>query len=408
VIERVQAAELDAGAFDAAEAVIERGQATFRAVGEALLSIREHGSAELRRRGYSGFEEYVRRRWKWSRQRGYQLADAAEVLRNIEDCQRPVDTSEVTEWTLRPLATLQPEQQRHAWAEAVRTSDDGKPRVSDLRKIVRNLESERKADRLSAATLIRPAPPAVLPARIEVADAMRLPLEDRSVDLIVTSPPYALAIGYAGGDIHPLRWTSFMAGWLDEAWRVAREGGRLALNIPLDTTQGGSRPTYAQAVSAAQQAGWQYRATVVWAEGNISKSIARGSVDSPSSPHVIAPVEMIGLFYRDHWGRASERPPDLTHEEWLAWTNGLWNFTGEGRAWEGHPAAFPEELPRRLTKLLSFPGDVVLDPFCGSGTAIVVAHQLGRVAIGFDISPDYVASARRRVAQLSAGDESAS
>jgi site-specific DNA-methyltransferase (adenine-specific) len=242
--------------------------------------------------------------------------------------------------------------------------------------------------------------PCDIPARIEVADAMRLPLGDQSVDLIVTSPPYALAVGYAGGDVRPLRWPSFMAGWLGEAWRVAREGCRLALNVPLDTTQGGSRPTYAQAVWAAQEAGWQYRATIVWAEGNISKSIARGSVDSPAAPHVIAPVEMIGLFCRGEWKRESERPPDLAHDEWLHWTNGLWTFAGEGRAWEGHPAPFPEELPRRVIKLLSFPDDLVLDPFCGSGTTVVVAHQLGRRAIGFDSSDEYVASARRRLAAV--------
>lgn len=394
MIERVQAAELDACAFDAAEAVIERGQATFLEVGRAILAIREQGRAEMRARGFPTFENYMRRRWGWSRTHGYALIAAVGVAENVLALGHSDGLGIEHTATLAPLPAPA---QRHAWAEAVRTSEDGRPRVGDLRKIVRELEAERKADRLSSANLVRPSPPVVLPERIEVADAMRLPLGDESVDLIVTSPPYALEIGYAGGDVTPPRWTSFMAGWLGEAWRVGRDGCRLALNVPLDTTQGGSRPTYAQAVFAAQQAGWQYRATIVWAEGNISKSIARGSVDSPAAPHVIAPVEMIGLFCRGEWKRESERPPDLTHDEWLAWTNGLWNFPGEARAWEGHPAPFPEELPRRVIKLLSFPGDLVLDPFCGSGTTVIVAHQLGRRAVGFDISDEYVASARRRL-----------
>lgn len=70
----------------------------------------------------------------------------------------------------------------------------------------------------------------------------------------------------------------------------------------------------------------------------------------------------------------------------------------ESRAWEGHPAPFPAELPRRLIKLLSFPGDTVLDPFVGSGTSAVVATKLGRRVYGYDISETYVESARRRVA----------
>lgn len=395
MIESVQAVELDTSGFDAAEAVIERGQATFLEVGRAILAIREGGKREREARGYLTFEDYMRRRWGWTRDQGYKMMRAVEVAGNVDSESTPA--SPLRFLHTQVLAPLPAETQRHAWAEAVRTSEDGKPRVSDLRKIVRDMEAEKKAERLASANLVRPAAPAVLPARIEVADAMRLPLGDQSVDLIVTSPPYALAVGYAGGDVRPLRWPSFMAGWLGEAWRVGREGCRLALNVPLDTTQGGSRPTYAQAVWAAQEAGWQYRATVVWAEGNISKSIARGSVDSPAAPHVIAPVEMIGLFCRGEWKRESERPPDLTHDEWLNWTNGLWTFSGESRPWEGHPAPFPEELPRRVIRLLSFPGDTVLDPFCGSGTTPLAAWRLGRTAVGFDVSPEYVASARRRL-----------
>jgi site-specific DNA-methyltransferase (adenine-specific) len=276
--------------------------------------------------------------------------------------------------------------------------------VRDLRKVVREAKATLEI-RVQEARVEQPLLPRPLPAplpqdiRIEVADAGALPLPDDSVDLIVTSPPYGLDKAYSDGDDHAedVGWRLKMQGWLREMYRVSRDGGRLAINVPLDTTLGGFRPTYAQTVFLADVAGWRYRATIVWNEGNVNKSTARGSMDSAGCPHIIAPVEMVALFSKGDWRRDAPNGGDLDHQEWLDWTNGLWTFGGESRPWEGHPAAFPEELPRRLIKLLSFPGDTVLDPFVGSGTTTLVAYRLGRKAIGFDASAEYVESARRRL-----------
>ena len=79
---------------------------------------------------------------------------------------------------------------------------------------------------------------------LAVADARALPLVDACIDLTVTSPPYALDIGYVGGDVRAEAWPVFMADWLAETLRVTKPHGRLALNVPLDTTRGGKRPTY--------------------------------------------------------------------------------------------------------------------------------------------------------------------
>lgn len=273
--------------------------------------------------------------------------------------------------------------------------------TSGVVQVARQIEKERRAAEPKPEPDLTAVPWAV---RCEVGTASALKLPNDSVHLIVTSPPYGLEVPYeGGGEIPSAIWESFMFQWLVEALRVAAPSGRLALNVPLDTTGGGFRPTYAQAVRAATDAGWRYRSTIVWEDNQLGKSTARGSVDSQAAPHVYAPVEMIALFSKGPWARVPPCSPDIEHADWLAWTNGLWRFGGETRSWEGHPAAFPIELPRRLIQLLSFPGDVVLDPFCGSGTTLLAAHQLGRQAIGVERSQDYVQSTLRRLAAPGGG-----
>lgn len=267
-------------------------------------------------------------------------------------------------------------------------------------KDVAERAKERKTAIAVEAALSQPAPdPAVLPAnvRIRVADARELPLPDGSVHLIVTSPPYAVGKDYQQGDIDPEQWLPFCYAWCTEAFRVSAPNGRLALNVPLDTSKGGFRPTYSQAIQMAMAAGWTYRSTIVWFDDQLGKSTARGSMDSAAAPHIYAGAELVALFSKGAWKRMSDVPSDLTRQDWLEWTNGVWKFPGETSAFEGHPAPFPYELPRRLIKLLSFPGDVVMDPFVGSGTAALAASNLGRDFEGFDVSEAYVASTQRRV-----------
>lgn len=269
--------------------------------------------------------------------------------------------------------------------------------TSGVVQVARQIERVRRAAEPKPAPDLTSVPPSV---RCEVGTAIALNLDDDSVHLIVTSPPYGVGIEYAdSGDVQAALWPNFMHRWLIEAYRVTVEGGRLALNVPLDTTSGGFRPTYAQAVEAAQDAGWTYRSSIVWDKTNLGKSTARGSVDSAAAPSIIAPVEMIALFCKEQWSRTPPCPSDLAHADWLEWTNGYWRTSPQQIGWEGHPAPFPLELPRRLIQLLSFPGDIVLDPFCGSGTTLLAAHQLGRQAIGYDRSRVYVESTLRRIAE---------
>ena len=119
---------------------------------------------------------------------------------------------------------------------------------------------------------------------------------------------------------------------------------------------------------------------------------------SASCPYVIAPVELIVLLYKDSWKKKGKgRISDITREEFISWTNGVWKFKGESKTKIGHPAPFPIELPKRCIKLFSFVGDTVLDPFMGSGSTVIAAKQNSRNGIGIDMEMDYCQLAMERI-----------
>ena len=154
----------------------------------------------------------------------------------------------------------------------------------------------------------------------------------------------------------------------------------------------------ADITNIAKQVGFKYHSTIIWNEGNISKSSAWGSWMSASSPYVIAPVELIVLLYKDSWKKTSgSKINDIEREEFMSWTNGVWTFNGESKRKIGHPAPFPVELPRRCIKLFSFVGDTVLDPFMGSGSTIVAAKLNNRIGIGIDFESEYCQLAKNRI-----------
>jgi site-specific DNA-methyltransferase (adenine-specific) len=235
-------------------------------------------------------------------------------------------------------------------------------------------------------------------ARVMLGDSARLveAVGEAGVNLIVTSPPYSLGVDYgqAGyADDQPYAgYLDWVRTWATALLHVSAADGRACINIPLDSNKGGKRAVYADYLRIFQEVGWTYQTSIVWNEQNISRRTAWGSWLSPSAPFVTAPVEMIGVFYK---GTSYRRPPtdgrhgDIERDEFLAWTLGMWTFAGANPRRVGHPAPFPEELPRRLIKLYSYPGDLVLDPFAGSGTTLVAAKRLGRHSLGIEINPTF-------------------
>lgn len=225
-------------------------------------------------------------------------------------------------------------------------------------------------------------------------------IDDDSIDLIVTSPPYNVDIQYNSNedDLTYEEYLRFSREWMTRCYGWLKSDGRFCLNIPLDKNKGGQQSVGADLTTIAKDIGYQYHSTIVWNEGNISRRTAWGSWMSASAPYVIAPVELIVVLYKQTWKKTSgSRESDITRDEFMAWTNGLWSFNGESAKRIGHPAPFPVELPNRAIKLFTYVGDSVLDPFLGSGSTLVSAVMNRRVGIGIDIDSSYCALAQSRI-----------
>ena len=242
-------------------------------------------------------------------------------------------------------------------------------------------------------------------ATIYNADATHLAwIDDGSIDLTVTSPPYNLDVSYNGykDDVPYDRYLEWVETWARSLLRVSAVGGRACINVPLDTNKGGKRAVYADYVAAFVRAGWEYQTTIVWNEQNISRRTAWGSWRKPSAPFVTAPVEMVPVFYKQTWRRPDEgKSWEIDGEDFKNWSLGTWTFPGENPARVGHPSPFPEELPRRLILLYSYKEDVILDPFLGSGSTCRAASKLGRASIGIEIDRTYCEVASRQLSALS-------
>jgi site-specific DNA-methyltransferase (adenine-specific) len=229
---------------------------------------------------------------------------------------------------------------------------------------------------------------------VDVMDGLR-ELSENTVDLIITSPPYNLSIGYAD-NTDTLDYNDYLnwaTDWIYESKRVLKPDGRICINVPLETNLTGKRFIESDYINILENSRMLRMANI---KRNVTRRTAWGSWLSPVFPCVNNPLECILVYAKETKRHLGDKENiDITREEFITYTMGVWEMNPAKKSKVGHPAPFPEELPYRCMKLFSYRNDLVLDPFMGSGTTAVVAKRLGRRYLGFDITQKYCEMADR-------------
>jgi len=244
--------------------------------------------------------------------------------------------------------------------------------------------------------------------RIIIGDSRKMiELKDEEVDLIITSPPYWYIkdygvpgqIGY-GQTLHEY-FKDLYRVW-KECFRVLKPGRRLCINIgdqfARSVLYGKYKiiPLHAEIISQCEKIGFDYMGAIIWQKkttiNTTGGAFVMGSYPYPPNGMIEIDYEFILIFKKP--GKIGKVPKiikensKLTKEEWKEYFSGHWKFGGEKQI--NHEAMFPEELPKRLIKMYSFKGEIILDPFVGSGTTLKVACELGRNSIGYEINENFL------------------
>lgn len=222
-------------------------------------------------------------------------------------------------------------------------------------------------------------------------------LPDNSVHLMVTSPPYNVTKEY-DDDLSLKEYLDLLNTVWEETHRVLVPGGRACINIA-NLGRKPYIPLHSYIIDGMQQIGFLMRGELIWNKASsASPSCAWGSWMSASNPVLRDIHEYILVFSKKTYSRNKKNKENtIKKEDFLEWTKSVWTFPAVSAKKIGHPAPFPEELPHRLIQLYTFKGDVVLDPFAGSGTACLSAIKDKRNYIGYDIDSEYVKLAERRI-----------
>jgi site-specific DNA-methyltransferase (adenine-specific) len=241
-------------------------------------------------------------------------------------------------------------------------------------------------------------------------------VDDNSVALVVTSPPYFAGKAYEtdlGAGHVPATYLEYLVMLRDvfaECLRVLEPGGRLCVNV----ANLGRKPYRSLAGDVTtilqDELAMLLRGEVVWVKAKgAAGSCAFGSYMKASNPVLRDLTERVVIASKGRFDRAipvkarAERGlpnvSDISKEEFLASTLDVWEIRPERARRVHHPAPFPVELPERFIRLYTYVGDVVLDPFLGSGSTAVAATRTGRRYVGYDTDPEYVAIAEARIAE---------
>lgn len=238
-------------------------------------------------------------------------------------------------------------------------------------------------------------------------------IADGSVALVVTSPPYfagkeyeqAMGVGHVPADFAD--YLAMLHEVFAQCWTKLEPGGRIAVNV----ANLGRKPYRSLArdvIDILEGLGYLLRGEIVWQKSHAAGgSCAWGTYQRPGNPVLRDVSERIIVASKGRFDRAltaevraQEGMPSegtMTMDEFVDATTDVWDLPSESATRVGHPAPFPVELPRRLIELYTYRGDLVLDPFMGSGSTALAAVRTERHFVGFDTDPDYVALAGRRI-----------
>jgi DNA modification methylase len=262
---------------------------------------------------------------------------------------------------------------------------------------------------------------------IFLADARDMSqIADNSIALVVTSPPYFAGKEYETaldeGDVPTsyIDYLELLAAVFSECNRVLEPGGRMCVNVA-NLGRKPYRSLSSDVIAILQdELGFLLRGEVIWMKADgASGSCAWGSYMSATNPVLRDTTERIiiaskGRFERALSAKAKKgrretglpHEDDITTDEFTEATLDVWRIRPESAKRVGHPAPFPVALPDRCIKLFTYKGDVVLDPFMGSGSTAVAALRAGRHYLGYELDENYLKIARERIAEELSGPAS--
>lgn len=245
---------------------------------------------------------------------------------------------------------------------------------------------------------------------------------DNSVSLTVTSPPYWNSIDYDAHADNSQSWyrsrkyaegfgdydsyLDLMERIFNEVLRATRPGGFCSIVIGTVLLNGNHIPVPFDIVTRMKRIGWQFHQDIIWHKTTAGVRRAGVAIQKPYPgyyyPNIMTEYIMIfrkpgDPIYRQVNGKKEPSRFEIDDLFKLDVANNIWHIAPVPPNMLEHPCPFPEEIPYRLIRMYSYLGDIVLDPFCGSGQTAKVAAALNRQTINYDIKKKYVRYAKKRL-----------
>lgn len=251
--------------------------------------------------------------------------------------------------------------------------------------------------------------------KLVIGDSRNLShIPDKSVHLIITSPPYWQLKDYGSSnqigfhDSYECYINNLNMVW-SECNRVLHDGCRLCINIgdqfARSVYYGRYKviPIRTEIIRFCETLGMDYMGAIIWQKQTTMNTSGGGAVmgSFPYPRNGILKIDYEFILVFKKQGKAptpsaeQKKLSEMTKEEWNTYFASHWTFGGAKQ--DGHIAVFPEELPHRLIKMFSFAGETVFDPFMGSGTTALAARNLQRNSIGYEINPDFFTYYKQKV-----------